>query len=69
MSEKDIRKKVINYNFKLFDKKIIKYLVKNQKSLRYIDQCIKKRFVSGINSQTIKGRDEVIIQLKKNFGF
>ena len=65
MSEKDIRKKIINYDFKLFNKKIISYLVKNQQSLKFIEKCIKSRSINSQNHKTLKGGDEVIIYLKK----
>ena len=38
-----IKKIINNYNFKLFDKKIRNYLVKNNHSSKYISKCLKNK--------------------------
>lgn len=60
-----IKKILDNYNFRLFNKKIINYLVKNQQSLNYINRCISKKKMLKQNKNNIIGRKEVLHFLKK----
>ncbi len=60
-----IKKILDNYNFRLFNKKIINYLVKNQQSLNYINRCILNKKMLKQNKNNIFGRKEVLQFLKK----
>ena len=66
LSSTEIKKLVKNYNFKLFNRKILGYLVKNQKSLNYINKCIKEKKMLSQNNTNIFGRQEIILFLKEN---
>ena len=60
-----IKKNLDNYDFKLFNRKIKNYLVKNNSSLNYINKCIKNKKVYLQNKNNIQGRKEVLGYLKK----
>ena len=60
-----IKKILDNYNFRLFNKKIINYLVKNQQCLNYINRCISNKKMLKQNKNNVIGRKEVLHFLKK----
>jgi len=60
-----IKKILDNYDFRLFNKKIINYLVKNQESLNYINRCISNKKMLKQNKNNIFGRKEILHFLKK----
>ena len=60
-----IKKILDNYNFRLFNKKIINYLVKNQQCLNYINRCISNKKMLKQNKNNVIGRKEVLHFIKK----
>ena len=60
-----IKKIINNYDFKLFDKKIRNYLVKNNHSSKYIYKCLKNKKLYRQNKNNVFGRTQILNFLQK----
>ena len=60
-----IKKIINNYDFKLFDKKIRNYLVKNNHSSKYIYKCLKNKKLYRQNKNNVFGRMQILNFLQK----